>query len=66
MTGIVTGIPFDEWLRASQLRHAISPRDFWRLSLREWLVLTRPDLAPLTRSKLENLLTRWPDNTDEK
>lgn len=62
----MTGIPFDDWLRASQLRFAISPHEFWRLSLREWLVLNRPDIAPLDRSNLENLLTRWPDKSDEK
>jgi len=58
----VTGIPFDDWLRFGTLRLALPPSEFWRLSLREWLVLTRPVHAPLSRSNLEKLLTEWPDN----
>lgn len=57
----MTGIPFDDWLRLGVMRFAISPCEFWRLSLREWLILTRPTHAPLNRSNLEQLLIQWPD-----
>jgi len=57
----VTGIPFDAWLRLA-VRMGISPRDFWRLSLKEWRTLTKAaGPAPLGRGELEALRTRFPD-----
>lgn len=57
----MSGIPFDAWLRLA-VRMGISPRDFWRLSLKEWRMLTAPvDPAPLGRAELEALRVRFPD-----
>ncbi|WP_297516159.1 phage tail assembly chaperone [uncultured Caulobacter sp.] len=40
----------------------IAPEAFWRLSLKEWRALTeRPPASALTRSGLEALAARFPD-----
>lgn len=41
----------------------VGPEAFWRLSLKEWRMLTqRPDEAvPLGRGQLEAMSRRWPD-----
>lgn len=57
----MSGIPFDTWLRLA-MRMGISPRDFWRLSLKEWRALTQATgPAPLGRAELEALRARFPD-----
>jgi uncharacterized phage protein (TIGR02216 family) len=41
----------------------VGPEAFWRLSLKEWRMLTqRPDgVVPLGRGQLEAMRRRWPD-----
>ena len=44
-------------------RLGVGPEAFWRLSLREWRMLTeQPDsAAPLGRSDFEQMAEAWPD-----
>lgn len=44
-------------------RLGVGPEAFWRLSLREWRMLTeRPaSAAPLGRSDFEQMAEAWPD-----
>ena len=44
-------------------RLGVGPEAFWRLSLREWRMLTeRPaSAAPLGRSDFERMAEAWPD-----
>jgi uncharacterized phage protein (TIGR02216 family) len=41
----------------------VSPEAFWRLSLKEWRILTAgPEaVAPLGRGDLERMMRAWPD-----
>lgn len=41
----------------------IAPEAFWRLSVREWRMLTAADggAAPMERSDLERMMEAWPD-----
>lgn len=44
-------------------RAGVSAEAFWRLSVREWRMLTaRPDSPAMTRERLERLCGRWPDD----
>lgn len=62
----MTTIPFDDWLRFAVLRLALPPSDFWRLSLKEWLVLTQSASAPpLRRDGLLALLKSHPDKNHD-
>lgn len=48
-------------LRAAE-RFGVTPEGFWRLSLREWRMLTAPpEQAAMSRGELERLAERWPD-----
>lgn len=44
----------------------VTPEAFWRLSLREWRMLTErpPERTPMRRSELERLAEAWPDERD--
>lgn len=43
-------------------RFGLAPDGFWRLSLREWRMLTAaPEPAAMGRDELERLAARWPD-----
>ena len=44
-------------------RMGVGPEGFWRLSLKEWRMLTTPAVgsAPLGRSALERMMEGWPD-----
>jgi uncharacterized phage protein (TIGR02216 family) len=55
--------PWGEMLRTAA-RLGVGPEGFWRLSLREWRMLTDPPTAarPLGRRKLERMLEAWPDD----
>lgn len=55
--------PWGEMLRAAA-RLGVGPEGFWRLSLREWRMLTaRPDRgAPMGRAELMRMAERWPDD----
>lgn len=45
-------------------RYGVAPADFWRLSLREWRLLTEPpaERLPLGRREFEQLAEAWPDD----
>ena len=48
-------------LRAA-LSMGVTPEAFWRLSLKEWRMLTTPAReAPMDRAGFEALAARWPD-----
>jgi len=55
--------PWGEMLRAAA-RLGVGPEGFWRLSLREWRMLTeRADGgAPMGREDLMRMAERWPDD----
>lgn len=44
-------------------RLGLGPEAFWRLSLREWRMLTggRAQAAPMGRMDFERMAERWPD-----
>lgn len=54
--------PWDEMLRTAA-RLGVAPEGFWRLSLREWRMLTaRPGGGtPMARSEFERMAEAWPD-----
>ena len=54
--------PWGEMLRTAA-RLGVEPEGFWRLSLREWRMLTaRVDgAAPMGRGELMQMAERWPD-----
>ncbi len=54
--------PWGEMLRAAA-GLGVGPQAFWRLSLREWRMLTaRPRAAgPLGRNEFERMAEAWPD-----
>jgi len=55
--------PWGEMLR-SAARLGVEPESFWRLSLREWRMLTaRPgEPAPMRREDLMRMAEAWPDD----
>ena len=55
--------PWGEMLRTAASL-GVGPEAFWRLSLREWRMLTeRPGTAaPLGRSDFERMAEAWPDD----
>lgn len=57
-----------DWRRALALalRLGITPEAFWRLSLVEWQALTQDQAEPLRRMALSDLMTRFPDEDDER
>ena len=54
--------PWGEMLRTAAML-GVGPEAFWRLSLKEWWMLTqRPDgVVPLGRGSLEAMSRWWPD-----
>ncbi len=54
-------IPWSDWLYAA-MRLGVTPADFWRLSVAEWLAITgmkqRGDFA---RADLTRLMAQFPD-----
>lgn len=49
-------------LRLAVERFGVTPDGFWRLSLREWRMLTGPtERIAMSRRELERLADRWPD-----
>lgn len=45
-------------------RLGVAPAAFWRLSLKEWRMLTEasPTEAPLRRAEFERMAEAWPDD----
>lgn len=56
-----------EAVRAAGLM-GVAPEAFWRLSVREWRMLTGPAAVPtpMSRRELEALAEAWPDRTGEE
>ncbi|WP_369814887.1 phage tail assembly chaperone [Brevundimonas sp. Leaf168] len=54
--------PWGEMLRLAATM-GVAPEAFWRLSLREWRMLTQAPrgTAPLGREGLARLMEGWPD-----
>lgn len=62
MTTTVAATPWGAML-ADAVRLGIPPEAFWRLSVREWRMLTeRPGSAAMGRDALERLAGEWPDD----
>ena len=53
---------WDVMLRAA-LALGIAPEGFWRLSVREWRMLTVADAGagPMGRGEMETMMEAWPD-----
>jgi len=49
-------------LMALALTMGIAPNAFWRLSLREWRALARPQTDRLPRAGLNTLMQQFPDD----
>ncbi|MBX9460918.1 MAG: phage tail assembly chaperone [Brevundimonas sp.] len=45
-------------------RTGVAPPEFWRLSLKEWRLLTEAPIEglPLARRELERMTEAWPDD----
>jgi len=57
----MNGIPWRLWLRAAT-RLGVTPREFWRLSVVEWLaILNAADRTALSRADLARLMGAFPD-----
>jgi uncharacterized phage protein (TIGR02216 family) len=55
-------LPWATWLAHACATFGIAPAAFWRLSLREWRALNGDGAAaPLTRTELAALASRFPD-----
>ncbi|MFN3817322.1 phage tail assembly chaperone [Brevundimonas sp.] len=54
--------PWSEMIQAAA-RMGVGPEGFWRLSLKEWRMLTAgpAQAAPMGRAELAWLEERWPD-----
>ena len=53
--------PWGEMMRTAAAL-GIGPEAFWRLSLREWRMLTEPAAGPsLGRAEMERMAEAWPD-----
>ncbi|MBC7767543.1 MAG: phage tail assembly chaperone [Phycisphaerales bacterium] len=50
-------------LLAAAMRAGVAPRDFWRLSLKEWRALVAPTEAGLSRAAFEAMAQVFPDKT---
>ena len=59
MTGAT---PWGEMMRTAA-RLGVGPEGFWRLSLREWRMLTEPRVgsAAMGRADLKRMTEAWPD-----
>lgn len=59
---MTTMTPWAEMLRLA-MRLGVAPEAFWRLSLKEWRMLTEaaPATAPLGREALRRMMEDWPD-----
>lgn len=55
--------PWGEMMRTASVL-GVAPEGFWRLSLKEWRMLTerRAGPAPMGRSDLMRMTETWPDD----
>lgn len=55
--------PWAEMLQTS-VRLGLAPESFWRLSLREWRLLTAMSATdrPMSRAMFEQMAEAWPDD----
>lgn len=54
--------PFEAWLSLAVRGFRLSPQQFWDMSLRDWLTLTRADEArAMTADELSDLQIMFPD-----
>ena len=54
--------PFEAWLKLAVCRFRLSPSEFWRMSVRDWLVLTRAERVPaMSTDELSALCIKFPD-----
>ena len=48
--------PFEAWLKIVVLQFGLSPEDFWKMSLKDWVALTRSTAPkPMGKSDLIKL-----------
>ena len=54
--------PWSEMARTAAIL-GVTPEAFWRLSLKEWRMLTEPaaSMAPMRRNDLTRMAEAWPD-----
>lgn len=58
--------PFDAWLRHAVQGFRLSPSEFWDMSLRDWLTLTRADIVPsMSADELSVLQIKFPDEVKD-
>lgn len=56
--------PFDLWLRTAVRGFALSPTEFWNMSVRDWLALLAGNAQQsLARADLSTLINTYPDET---
>lgn len=59
--------PFDAWLNLAVTRFGLPPREFWAMSVKDWLTLTAPtNPQGLSRDGFAALSARYPDETERK
>jgi uncharacterized phage protein (TIGR02216 family) len=57
----MSAIDWGGLLRAAA-RMGVSPEDFWRMSVREWRLMTRgDDVIAMSRADLAELMQAYPD-----
>jgi uncharacterized phage protein (TIGR02216 family) len=55
-------MPWSDWLAHACTAFGLKPQAFWRLSFREWRMLSGAGaMPPLTRNELATLASRFPD-----
>lgn len=58
--------PFENWLRLAVFQMNLSPKEFWNMDLKDWLILCRPvKMTTFTRQNFEALLSQFPDDEGE-
>lgn len=58
----MSAFPFDIWLRLAVTVFKLSPRDFWAMSVRDWMALIQCENEPVTRESLAILMSQFPDH----
>ena len=60
---MVNGVRGEATAVLAGARMGVGPEGFWRLSLKEWRMLTAgpAQAAPLGRGELERMAALWPD-----